>query len=270
LYARFKRFQSKPSSLPADQLRSTIEQGAQGEADKMLLANAAAQEGIAATDSAVNAQLERYFQSRGGKEKFVEMVEQQGFTLEFVENDVRTQLGIQQYVNNYLETQMAVSEEELKAAYEADKTATVRHILFKTQGKTDEEKDQVKKNAQDVLARAKAGEDFAALATEFTEDPGSQEKGGLYENFPKGRMVPEFEEASFTLPIGAISDLVETAYGYHIIKIVDRQKETKPFEEVKEQLENQLKQKNRRTAYDTLIDDLKEKANYTEHFDVLG
>jgi len=80
--------------------------------------------------------------------------------------------------------------------------------------------------AQEILNRAKGGEDFAALANEFSEDPGNmdpqtkQKKGGLYADTPKGRMVPAFEQAALALEPGQIApDLVETDYGYHIIKL---------------------------------------------------
>lgn len=79
---------------------------------------------------------------------------------------------------------------------------------------------KIKTKAEDVLRRAKAGEDFAKLAREFSEDPGSKDKGGLYENVPKGQMVPEFETAALALENGKIADnLVESKYGYHIIKL---------------------------------------------------
>jgi parvulin-like peptidyl-prolyl isomerase len=95
---------------------------------------------------------------------------------------------------------------------------------------------------QRILIRAREGEDFAQLAKEFTEDPGSKENGGLYEDFGRGVMVKPFEEAAFSVPIGEISDIVETQYGYHILKVIDRKKETRPLEEVKTELENQIRQ----------------------------
>ena len=83
-----------------------------------------------------------------------------------------------------------------------------------------------KAKAEEILARAKNGEDFAALANEFSEDPGNmdpqskQKKGGLYADTPKGRMVPAFEQAALALEPGQVApDLVETDYGYHIIKL---------------------------------------------------
>ncbi|MBK7706736.1 MAG: peptidylprolyl isomerase [Acidobacteria bacterium] len=80
-----------------------------------------------------------------------------------------------------------------------------------------------KTKAEEVLNRVKAGEDFAALAKEFSEDPGSKDKGGLYEGIVKKQMVPEFENAALALEPGQVSpNLVETNYGYHIIKLEKR------------------------------------------------
>jgi foldase protein PrsA len=270
LYARFGRYSKNLDKLPVDQLKNTITQGAQSEAEKRLLLAKAQSEGVAVPDSAVNDQLEQIYSSRGGKESFQKFVEQQGFTMDFVEKDIRTQLTIQKYIDDVLEPSIKVSDDELKTAYEQDKTATVRHILFLTQGKSEADKAKIRKTAEDVLKRAKNNEDFAQLAQEFSEDPGSKNKGGLYEKFPRGRMVKAFEDASFNLPIGSISDLVETPYGFHIIKVEGREKETQPMEQVKEQLTNQIQQSKRRDVYNDLIQQLKEKAGYKEHFEIMG
>ena len=78
-----------------------------------------------------------------------------------------------------------------------------------------------KATAEKVLERAKKGEDFAALAKEFSEDPGSKENGGEY-TFPRGQMVPEFEKAAFGQEPGKISDLITTQFGFHIIKTIEK------------------------------------------------
>ncbi|MBO8164878.1 MAG: peptidylprolyl isomerase [Brevibacillus sp.] len=135
---------------------------------------------------------------------------------------------------NYLRSQ--ISDEELKQRYDqADKaaftTASVRHILVSTENRSDEEALQL---ARDLAKRLKEGEDFAKLAKEHSDDPGSKDTGGLYEDANVNNWVPEFKQAALTLPIGEISDPVKTDYGYHVMKVEKRTVQS--FDEAKEVL----------------------------------
>jgi peptidyl-prolyl cis-trans isomerase C len=97
-----------------------------------------------------------------------------------------------------------------------------------------------KETADKVLARAKKGEDFAKLAKEFSEDPGSKETGGEY-TFPRGQMVKEFEETAFALKANEVSGLVKTQFGWHIIKLSEKMPAKKlAFDEVKADLKKAL------------------------------
>ncbi|HRZ94813.1 MAG TPA: peptidylprolyl isomerase [Candidatus Paceibacterota bacterium] len=103
-----------------------------------------------------------------------------------------------------------------------EKQVRARHILLKVEeGASPEDAAKVEAEAKAVLARVKGGEDFAAVAREKSQDPGSAAKGGDLDYNTKGRMVPEFDEVMFTLAPGGISDLVKTKFGFHIIKVED-------------------------------------------------
>ena len=99
-------------------------------------------------------------------------------------------------------------------------TFNSRHILFSTKDLDEEATEQVRIKAEDVLKRVLNGEDFATLAGQFSEDPGSKNNGGLYENIEKGNFVSEYQEAALSLNPGEVyPQLVKSAHGYHIIKL---------------------------------------------------
>jgi peptidyl-prolyl cis-trans isomerase D len=149
---------------------------------------------------------------------------------------------------NQLRQTLQISDDALKKQYQDNiqqyqvpSQVHVQHILFKTVGKTDAEVEEIKKTAEDVLKQAKKGAKFDDLAKKYSEDPGSKDKGGDLGLIRQGQTVPEFEKAAFSLSPGQISDLVRTQYGFHIIKVLEKQTaHTKPFEEVKDSIRTPL------------------------------
>ncbi len=118
--------------------------------------------------------------------------------------------------------------------YKVENRAHVEHLLFKTIGKTDAEIAEIRQKAEDVLKKAKSGANFEDLAKKYSEDDATKAKGGDLGWIVEKQTVPEFERAAFSLPKGSVSDLVKTQYGFHIIKVLDRETaHTKPFEEVR-------------------------------------
>ena len=105
-----------------------------------------------------------------------------------------------------------------------------------TEDKSETEKKAVYNRMESLMKRARAGEDFAKLAEAYSEDPGSNRNGGLYKNIGRGEMVKPFDDAAFSVPVGNVSNIVETRYGYHILKVEDRGGETRSFEEMREEL----------------------------------
>jgi peptidyl-prolyl cis-trans isomerase D len=123
--------------------------------------------------------------------------------------------------------------------YQSPEEVRASHILLKTEGK---DESAVKTQADALAKRAKSGEDFAALAKEFSEDDTNNSKGGDLDYFGRGTMVSEFEQAAFGMKAGEISDPVKTSFGFHIIKLVDhRPATTRPLAEVRTEIEDQLK-----------------------------
>jgi foldase protein PrsA len=116
------------------------------------------------------------------------------------------------------------------ADFEVPETARVQHILLMTVDPTTRPPTPLSTNMValkrqqigDLLKRVRAGEDFSALAKQYSEDPGSKDNGGELPEFPRGQMLPEFEAAAFSLTNNEVSDVVTTAYGFHIIKLLGK------------------------------------------------
>jgi peptidyl-prolyl cis-trans isomerase D len=145
--------------------------------------------------------------------------------------------------------------------FRVPETVTVRHILIKTpvpgaDGKVDQKGvDAAKAKAEDIEKQLKNGGDFAALAKQYSEDPGSAQNGGLLPAITKGRTVPEFEQAAFNTPVGQTTGLIRTSYGFHIIRVEGKQTaRMKPLDEVKSQIEPTLKQQKAAAAAQKMAD----------------
>ena len=138
------------------------------------------------------------------------------------------------------ETEIAAFYQQNISQYQTPAQMRASHILFKLEGKDEK---VVQALAEDVLKKAKApNADFAALAKQYSEDDSNNQNGGDLDYFGRGRMVAEFEQAAFGMKAGEISNLVKTAFGFHIIKVVDNQPDqTRPIVEVHAELEEQLK-----------------------------
>ncbi len=145
---------------------------------------------------------------------------------------------------NQLRQTAQISDDELKAQYQQNiqqyqvpNRVHVQHILLMTVGKTDAEVEEIRQKAEDVLKQAKKGAKFEDLAKKYSEDPGTKDKGGDLGWLTQGQTVPEFEKTAFGLDKSKMSDLVKTQYGFHIIKVLDKETaHTKPFEEVKDSI----------------------------------
>lgn len=172
--------------------------------------------------------------------------------LEKLKNQLLKSMALRQV----LET-VQVSEEDFKAHYEANaarfqkpEQMKASHILVKTE-----------EEGQAVLSRLESGEAFETVAQDVSECP-SKERGGDLGFFGKGMMVPEFEQAADALEVGAVSGLVKTQFGFHVIKLVDRQDaQTTPLEEVRQQVEQEVYGMKQGQVYQEKINELRSQAD---------
>ena len=157
------------------------------------------------------------------------------------------------------------TDDEINAYYDShpeafvrDEAARARHILFRLPGNASAEREErVRGLAQGVLDDLRGGADFAAAAAEYSEDEGTAEAGGDLGFFPRGQMMPPFEEAAFSLPIGELSDPVRTELGFHILRVEERMEAgIKPLEEVLQEVIDALQEEKAREAALVFVDDL--------------
>lgn len=146
--------------------------------------------------------------------------------------------------------ELKVSDEQIRQYYQRNlevyrvpERVHASHILFKTVGKTGAEVEQIRQKSLDVLRRLKRGAKFDELARQYSEDDGTKNKGGDLSWLLRGQTVPEFEQAAFTLAKGTTSDLVQTMYGFHIIRVLEKQEaHLQPLEEVSARILPMLQQ----------------------------
>jgi len=182
-------------------------------------------------DGALAAQIQRIKDQLGSEEAFQEQLASEGLTLQSLKKRFRPQIRNQLLRESLIRQKLAnvtVASREVIDFYETyrdslpvqGESVRLSHLLM-TITPGEEEKRRAFQKAKEVLAKARGGENFAALARSYSQCP-SAEGGGDLGYFSRGEMVPEFEQAAFTLSPGEISEVVETAYGFHIIRCEDR------------------------------------------------
>jgi len=192
----------------------------------------------------------------------------QKVTLDQVRNMQRQQMMVQKLLEAEVGTKAAVTATEIEKVYKENPTAFqlpdqvhASHILITVPPDGDAAvKAEALAKATSVLKSARGGKDFAALAKEFSQDPGSAAQGGDLGFFAAGQMVPQFSDAAFKLKPGTISDVVETQFGYHIIKVIEKRPgRTVKLEEARPQIEKQLQQSNRNRETAAFVQSLRQK-----------
>ena len=234
---------------------------------KLLRQEAAARK-IQVPDAELNARIDEIKKQFPSEDVFTQMLATQKMTLADLRADQHDDLAVNRLLAEALKEKVTVSPEQIDTFYQQNlerfkqpDQVKASHILISVpQGADAAAKAAIRAKADDVLKQVKAGKDFAALAKEFSQDPGSAVNGGDLGYFRQGQMVGPFNDVAFKLAPGAVSDLVETQFGFHIIKVVDKKAaQTAPLDEVRPQLKQYLEGQNRQREAAALVAGLRAK-----------
>jgi parvulin-like peptidyl-prolyl isomerase len=239
------------------------DQALEGMIVEQLLAEQIKKEGINITDKDVNDKLNEIIAAQPGgmtMESFKAMLAAQGQSLDVVKEQIKKTLGYEKLLGA-----VEVNDAEARAFYDENKEdfnkpeqVKASHILVKVAPTaTPEEKAAAKAKIDSLLKKVKAGGDFAALAKENSDCP-SKERGGDLGFFDRSSMVKEFADAAFAMKVGQVSNVVETQFGYHIIKVTDRKEGgMTTFENAKADIVKSLQDKKKNELFKQLIEKVK-------------
>lgn len=250
----------------ADFYRKVLDQLVSNE----LLVQQAKAAGITVTDDEANKQLADLRGRFPSPEKFQEELKKTGLSEAELLTKTRETLMVQKFVETKVVNDVKVSDADVKAFYDKNpdklkrpERVHIRHILIKVaKDASPEDKQKARAKADDILAKLKAGGDFAKLAEESSDDPGSKQRGGDLSWVSKGQMVAPFESAAFALKKpNELSPVVETQFGFHVIQLLEHQDAGMvPYAEVKDRIGDFLKQQQQREKFLDYVKGLKDKA----------
>jgi peptidyl-prolyl cis-trans isomerase C len=233
-----------------------------------LLYQESQRKGVKVDPKAINEQFEGMKKRFSGEEEFKNWLSSMDLSEASFKSRLERNLAIRELVDSQFGEKITVSDEEIKAYYDSNQDSFKKpeqvkasHILIKVEPKADEsQKAGARKKLETVQAKLQEGEEFDALAKEYSEGPSST-NGGDLGYFGRGRMVKPFEDAAFALKPGEVSGIVETQFGYHLIKVTDKTAATTiTYDEIKDRLSQYLKQEKLRKEMGLYIESLRSKA----------
>ena len=233
-----------------------------------LLYQESQKKGIKVKEETIRGEVARVRDRFSSEEEFKNTLSRMNLSEADVESQIERGLVIQEFIDKQFTQKVTVAEKDVKAYYDSHpdsfkqpEQVRASHILIKVDPKADEsQKAAARKKLEEIRRRLLKGEDFVTLAREFSEGP-SKVKGGDLGYFGRGQMVKPFEDAAFALKIGELSDVVETRFGYHLIKVTGKNPETTiAYADIKERLQQYLKDEKVQEEVTVYVEELKTKA----------
>jgi peptidyl-prolyl cis-trans isomerase C len=225
--------------------------------------------GIEIDEGNVNEQLMRLKSRFAGEVEFRNELGKMNLSEATMKSQIEQGMAIQKVIDKRFGEKIAVSEKEVKAFYDSHPDSFRRpervrasHILIRIDPQRGEpQKARAYEKTEEIRRKIQEGQDFEVLAREFSECPSSSEGGDLG-YFSRGQMVKPFEEAAFALNPGKLSDIIETGFGYHLIKVTDKIPETAIFyEDVEENIRKSLQRQKARQQIGLYVDELRKNAD---------
>lgn len=263
-----KRLSRQGKSLSGEEVQDLKKAVLDNLIDFELLFQESQKEGIAIEDKEVDDQLEALKKGFSSEEEFNKAMGELKFSQVTLRSMTRKGLVVKKFINTHIAKDVTVSDEEVKSYYDKNESLFRRpeqvrasHIVLIVGPNADEaKKREARKELEKIRERAVKGEDFSSLAKVFSQGPSSS-RGGDLGYFGRGWAEKPFEDAAFALKPGELSGIVETSYGYHLIKVTDRRPETVlPFEVMKQRIRQYLRGVKVREKIDAYVKGLKEKA----------
>jgi peptidyl-prolyl cis-trans isomerase C len=236
--------------------------------DRELLYQESQKKGIKVDEATVKVQLRKLKERFPNEAEFQNMLSRSKLSEGDIKSDLRRSMAVKKFVDEQFVPKATVSEKEIKAFYDGNpnrfkqpEQVRASHILIKIDPRGNEsQKAEARKKIEKVRQKVQKGADFAVLAKEFSQCPSSS-KGGDLGYFGRKKMAKPFEQAAFALKPGEVSGIVETKFGYHLIKVTDKKPETTiPYEDIKVKLGQILKGEKVRQEARKYVEKLKEKA----------
>lgn len=263
-----KRANQSGQQIPEAQMGMMKSQVLDSLIDRELLFQETKKKGIKVDPKDVAEEFQKIKQRYAKSGEFEQLLSKMGLTESDVQNQIERGMAIQQLIDEEVRAKITIEDKEVKSYYDANpqlfeqpEQVKASHILIKVDADAPQEKkDEARKKIESIQEKAKNGEDFATLAKTYSEGP-SGPNGGDLGYFRRGQMVKPFEDAAFNLKPNETSDIVETRFGYHLIKVVDKKPAQKmAYDDVKERLSEHLKKQKADSEAGTYIQGLRSSA----------
>jgi len=259
--------QSRGKHLSAPETERVRKQVLEDLINRELLYQESRKKGIKVDEVAIDERLGKLKEQFPSETAYKTALEQASLSEPSLKDQIRQEMAIQHLIDEQFGDKLTVSDGESESYYQdhpdffkRPEQVRASHILIKVDPQANEsEKAEARQRIEKIQEKIRQGEDFEALARQYSECP-SAAKGGDLQYFRRGQMVKPFETAAFSLKPGEVSEIVETRFGYHLIKLTDKPDQTVPYEDVKGKIKEFLRQEKARGETIPYVETLKKGA----------